>query len=74
MNRRTAVITGIIPVSVDHAYPSLRKGKLDFCACSTEPGLASSRSDMFGIPRFHVGDCDGDAFAKKLENLFRGAW
>lgn len=44
------------------------------CACSTEQGLASSRSDLFSIPRFGTGDYDGDIFAERLENLFRGVW
>jgi len=44
------------------------------CACTTEPGLASSRCDVYSIPRFAVGDCDGDRFAEWLENLFRGGW
>lgn len=44
------------------------------CACTTEQGLASSRSDLFSIPRFGVGDYDGDTFAERLQNLFRGLW
>jgi len=35
-------------------------------ACSTRPQVASATSDIFALPRIHVPDVDGDAFAKIL--------
>ena len=33
-------------------------------ACANVPGCVTSASDVFQLPRFHVTDGDGDAFAR----------
>jgi len=42
-------------------------------ACANVPGAASRRSDVFGLPRFHVSDWDGDVFEENLGVWLRAA-
>lgn len=35
-------------------------------ACTTFPGAVRRSSGRFELPRLHVGDCDGDDFARRL--------
>jgi peptidoglycan/xylan/chitin deacetylase (PgdA/CDA1 family) len=39
-------------------------------ACAAYGGVIRSSSDRFRLPRFDVPDCDGEAFARRLERLF----
>lgn len=42
------------------------------CACTTHPTTARRGHDHFRLPRFPVADCDGDAFARHLDEAFAG--
>lgn len=60
------------------AYPYGRPGDLDghsvaavreagfSVACVNQPGIVDGGSDPLRVPRFHVGDWDGDRFARTL--------
>jgi len=40
------------------------------CACSTVSGNVRRNTDLFQLPRFEVGNWDGEKFAKRLSNWF----
>jgi peptidoglycan/xylan/chitin deacetylase (PgdA/CDA1 family) len=40
------------------------------CACSTVIGNVRRNADLFQLPRFEVGNWDGEEFAKRLSNWF----
>lgn len=39
-------------------------------ACCNEPGVVTTNTDLFQLPRIHVPDCDGDAFEARLLSKF----
>jgi peptidoglycan/xylan/chitin deacetylase (PgdA/CDA1 family) len=40
------------------------------CACSTISDVVREGNDLFQLPRFQVGDWDGDEFSKRVVNWF----
>lgn len=41
------------------------------CACTNFDGTVSHSTDLYQVPRVFVKDCDGEAFAWQLKQLFR---
>jgi hypothetical protein len=41
-------------------------------ACATTQGTVGRDTNVFELPRFHVPDCDGDAFARRVAGWLAG--